>query len=98
MSGPIFLASARLLLARLSHSRGSSGGRRLRPIDNPSFFQGRANHQTVRMAIALHLLGSDNHDIDGGLGLIEMMVNQVGEALAMELAALDDEEIQIAMR
>src|SRR5208337_518421 len=36
-------ASVRLLLARLSHSRGSSGAKRLRPIDKFPFSQGRAN-------------------------------------------------------
>ena len=39
MSAEVFLARAGLLRARLSHSRGSSGGRRLRVIDNLSRFR-----------------------------------------------------------
>jgi hypothetical protein len=54
-----------LLLARFIHPRGSSGGKRFRFIDHLSLAKGRANHQAMRVSIALDFFRSHDHGIDG---------------------------------
>ena len=52
----------------------------MRGIDDPSLPEGRANHQTRCVPVALHLFGRDDHDINGRFRLVEVPVNLLGEA------------------
>ena len=79
-------------------SRGSSGGSRLRDIDHFALFEGRANHKTMRVAVTVDLIGSDDHDVDRGVRAGQLMVNRRRHAPPIELAPLDDQEINITAR
>jgi hypothetical protein len=89
-------ASARLLLARMSHSRGSVGGYRLRAIHHPSLAQGRLNHEIGRIAILLDLFRRHDNGIDRCRAR-KAPVNLLGHSIAIELAALDDQEIDVTV-
>src|ERR1700730_15161460 len=95
-SGMMFRANAMLLLARLIHSRGSSGGNRLRFIDNLAVPQGRTDHQTMRVSITLDFYWSDHYGIDAYLAG-QMAVDRRGDSMAVELTPFDNQQVKVAI-
>src|SRR5438105_5021909 len=96
-SGMTLRARAMLLLARRIHSRGSSGGKRLRFIDYLAFAQGRTNHQAMSVSITLDFFRSHDHDIDSGLAG-HIAIDRGRYSMAVELSPFDDQQVKIAVR
>src|SRR5215475_7218759 len=68
-------ARARLLRARFSHSRGSSGENRSGDIDHFTFPKRWGNYQSVAVAIPFDVLGRDHNDVNGLTGPMHVHVN-----------------------
>jgi hypothetical protein len=73
--------------ARLIHSHGSFGGSRLRFINDLSFANGGADHQTMRVAITLDFLRSRYDGIDTYRSG-QVAVNRGRDAMPIELTPL----------
>src|SRR5580704_3226707 len=90
-------ACARLLCARRSHSRGSMGGHRLGFIDDLPLADGRTYHQAMCVTVTLHFFGSYNYRIHTDFAR-QTTVNRRRNPITAELSALDDKEVEIAIR
>src|SRR5690349_11791399 len=91
------LARARLLRARRSHSRGSSGGKPLAGIDNFAFLQCRANHQIRSIAVTVYFFGCDEDGVHGLAHSMHVPVDIHDQSAAIEATGFDDQQVHVAV-